>query len=290
MPSDLLAIAAILLWASLAPLSVALSDLPPLFTTGIALLIGSAISLPVAQFQLRRIVPTWRILMLGVYGLFGYHVLLFTAFRFAPAVSANLINYLWPLGIVVLAPIFLRTGRLTARQLVAGLIGFAGAAVVVLTRGDAATSTDFPALWFGFLLALGAAVVWSTYSLLTSRAAKFPTANVGAFGFVSGFLALASHLVLEPTVNPTITQWVLLICLGLGPLGGAFYLWDAALKRGNPQRIGLFAFATPLLSTGLLLVTTNQPLTLGLGVATVLIVGAAWLGTTAGRKRANRGV
>lgn len=286
----MLAIAAILLWASLAPLSVSLTDMPPLFTTGIALLVGSALALPVSRFKLRSVVPNPRLLMLGVYGLFGYHALLFTAFRLAPALPANLINYLWPLGIVVLAPVILRSGRLTIRQLVAAILGFGGAALVVTSRDTGIVGAEYPALWVGFALAFGAALVWSTYSLLTSRFGNFPTANVGGFAFVSGALALGLHLLVEPSVSPTSEQWLLVVLLGLGPLGGAFYLWDAALKRGNAQRIGLFAFATPLLSTALLLLTTGQPLTLELGVATFLIVGAAWLGTGAGRKRAKRAV
>lgn len=282
--ADLLAIAAILLWATLAPLSASLTEIPPLFLTGVALLFGSTLALPVARFRLRELRPSPRILLLGVYGLLGYHVLLFTAFRFAPALPTNLINYLWPLGIVVLAPLIARTGRLTIRQLLAAAIGFSGAALVVLSRNTATDSSAYPNAAIGFALALGAAFVWSTYSLLTSRVGHFPTANVGAFGLISGLLALGLHLLTEPPIAPTAAQWLLIIALGVGPLGGAFYLWDASLKRGNPQRIGLFAFATPLLSTALLLITTGEPLTLELGLATALIVGAAWLGTTGNRK------
>ena len=283
--ADLLAFSAIILWATLAPLSVALNDLPPFFVTGAALVVGSLISLPISKFKPSNLIPRPRVLLLGVYGLLGYHLLLFTAFRFAPALPANLINYLWPLGIVVLAPLLLRSGTLTVRQLLAALVGFAGAALVVLSQGSVAAATDYPNLWLGFALAFGAALVWSTYSLLTNRVQVFPTPNVGAFALVSGLLALALHWLFEPAVQPSVQQAWLILALGLGPLGGAFYLWDAALKRGNPQRIGLFAFATPLLSTGLLLLTTGQPLTPALAVATLLIVGAAWLGTSQRRKR-----
>jgi len=283
--ADLLAISAILLWSSLAALSASLTDLPPLFITGVALLIGSLISIPVAGFRLRTLLPTPRLLLMGVYGLLGYHVLLFLAFRFAPPLAANLINYLWPLAIVLLAPLIAGAGKLTLRQIVAALVGFSGAALVVFSRESTDTDVQYPLIWLGYLLAFGAALVWSTYSLLTSRVTSFPTANVGAFAAVSGLIALGLHLLFEPPVNPTAEQWLLILLLGVGPLGGAFYLWDAALKRGNPQRIGLFAFATPLLSTAFLLVTTSQPLTLDLAFATALIVGAAWLGTRVSRKR-----
>jgi len=39
----------------------------------------------------------------GVGGLFGYHALFFAAMAHAPAAEANLLNYMWPLLIVLLS-------------------------------------------------------------------------------------------------------------------------------------------------------------------------------------------
>jgi drug/metabolite transporter (DMT)-like permease len=67
--------------------------------------------------------------------------------------------------------------------------------------------------------------------------------------------------------------------MGLGPLGAAFYLWDAALKRGDARQIGLLSFLTPLGSTLVLLLVRGEALSLSTLGAAVLIVGAAWVGT-----------
>ena len=69
--------------------------------------------------------------------------------------------------------------------------------------------------------------------------------------------------------------------MGLGPLGAAFFLWDAALKKGDVRKIGILSYITPLASTVLLMLTTGRPLTWGIGVATVLILGAAVWGSRA---------
>ena len=79
-------------------------------------------------------------------------------------------------------------------------------------------------------------------------------------------------------------DWLLVGIMALGPLGGAFYLWDAAMKHGDPRRIGLLAFVTPLLSTSLLMGYRGQPLQPSIALAVVMIVGAAVLGHVAGRK------
>ncbi len=270
-----LALGAIVLWASLATLGVRLSHLPPFWLTGVALLLGSVIALPLSLWNPRQ----WRVplstLLLGVYGLFGFHFLLFIALRHAPPVQANLVNYLWPLGMVVMAPLFLPGLKLSTRQLLAALMGFAGAALAI-TGGRA---LDGGLAW-GYLPALASAFVWASYSLLTQRVPPFPTAAIGLFAWVSGLLSLACHAWLEPTVSLSAQDGLWLLCMGLGPLGAAFFLWDAALKRGDPRQIGLLSFLTPLLSTVLLLWSRGESPNASIGLATALIVGAAWLGRT----------
>jgi drug/metabolite transporter (DMT)-like permease len=270
--ANLLALGAIALWASLAALGVSLSHVPPFLLTGIALLIGSAIAVPLSGLDWRQ----WRVppgtLALGVYGLFGFHFLLFIALRNAPPVPANLINYLWPLGMVVLAPWLLPGKQLTRRHLLAALLGFAGAALAIV--GGRGESVDVVWAW-GYLLALASAFVWATYSLLTQRVPHFPTAAIGSFAAVSGVLSLLCHWWLESPVQLTAQDWGLMALLGLGPLGGAFFLWDAALKRGDAQQIGVLSFLTPLLSTLVLLVMRGEIPSASVVLAAVMIVGAS---------------
>lgn len=277
--ADGLALAAIALWGSLAALGVSLSHVPPFLLTGLSLLIGSLIALPLSRFKL----AAWRVpmptLALGVYGLFGFHFLLFLALRHAPPVEANLVNYLWPLGMVVLAPWLLPGTALRWQHVGAALLGFVGAAIAILGRGAGANSGVGLGFEPGYLLALCSAFVWASYSLLTRRVAAFPTAAVGGFAAVSGLLSLVCHAVLEPATPLSAQDGLLIVAMGLGPLGGAFFLWDAAIKAGNPQRIGLMAFLTPLLSTAVLVVVRGDALQWNVLLAAVLVVGAAWWGS-----------
>lgn len=280
MKSDLLALAAIALWSVLAALGVGLSHIPPFLLTGLALLIGSLIALPLSRFRL----SAWKVplttLALGVYGLFGFHLLLFIALRQAPAVEANLINYLWPLGMVVLAPLILPGIGLRWSHVGAALLGFSGAAVAILGSAQSAGGTS-GGFHSGYLFALGSALIWSTYSLGTRRVAQFETAAVGSFAALSGILSLLCHLLLEPSVSLSAKDVLGIAVLGAGPLGGAFFLWDAALKTGDPRRIGVFAFLTPLLSTLVLITFTGQTFHLNIAIAAVMIIGAAEWGRRA---------
>ena len=270
MHPNVFALGAIALWAALASLGVSLRHVPPFLLTGLALVIGSVPAWPlVRQWK----VPP-RTLALGIYGLFGFHFLLFIALRMAPPVEANLVNYLWPLFIVVLAPLFLPELRLKPAHVFAALAGFAGAAIAILGGGGASGTWSW-----GYLPALASAFIWASYSLWTRRVPAFPTAAIGLFGLVSGLLSLACHAALEPAVALTGQDLLLIAVMGLGPLGAAFFLWDKALKGGDARQIGILSYLTPLASTALLVAVTGREPSASIVLAAALIIGAAVVGT-----------
>mgnify|MGYP003584476319 FL=1 len=284
----LFALTAVLLWASLATLGVRLRHVPPFLLTGLGLLVGALVAIPMSRgkWQAWRVAPIT--LLVGVVGLFGYHALLFAAFQLAPAIQVNLINYLWPLLIVVLAPLYLPNLPLRMVHIVAALLGFAGA-VLALVDGAMATGVSLVAslsgsTLLGYALAATAAWFWASYSLLSRRVPPYATVAVGGLCLCAGLLSLCCHWLFEPSVTLSLQDWLLIALLGLGPLGGAFFVWDAALKRTDPRTVGLLAFLTPLLSTTLLLFNNGQMPSLLLALATAMIMGAAIVGTRTSSK------
>jgi drug/metabolite transporter (DMT)-like permease len=271
MPAVVLSLFTILLWSSLTLLSAGVSHLPAFFSAGVALCIGGLVGL--ARIREWK-VPFWTF-ALGIFGIFGYHALFFLALRHAPAVEVNLLQYLWPLLIVILSPVYLGS-RLGRHHLLGAGLGLAGAALVI-TGGR--LSLDLGHLP-GYLLAVGAAFVWSSYSLLTKRVRPFGTGAVGGFCLASGLLALALHALAAPA-TPAVSprDWLFLVLLGLGPMGLAFYTWDAAMKRGDPRVIGALAYLTPLLSTLVLVLFGGRRLTALSGCAMGLIVAGAVVGS-----------
>ena len=273
----LLATSAILLWSALALLATRLNHLPPFLVLGCALLLGGCLSLPKWrqwQFDLR-------ILRMGVFGIFGYHFTLFMAYRQAPALEANLLNYLWPLLIVLLSPLYLAGFHLNHRHILGGLLGFCGAATVMLGGSEASLGLGTGNM-LGYGLAISAAIIWARYSLLTRRSGDFSSATVGLFCLLTGLLSLLSHTLLETTPDLTAEDFQTLVLLGLGPMGISFYCWDAAMKRGDPRTIGALSYFTPLLSTGLLILFGDSALSTSVAIALVLISGGALLGTYKG--------
>ena len=271
----LLALFAIALWSTLALLGSQLAHLPPFLLLGVALGLSGLIGL----FRPRAWRVPLRTLAVGVGGIFGYHFFYFRAFALAPAVEANLINYLWPLLIVALSPLLLPGYRFRAQHILGALLGLVGAALIVSGGKFNPDTRHLP----GYLFAAAAALTWAVYSLLTKRLPPFPTDAVAAFCALGSLLAFGFHALTAGSFvalgSLTSREWLLLALIGLGPMGAAFFLWDAALKRGDPRVIGSLAYLTPLLSTLNLVLLAGRPLSPLSGAAMALIVAGAVVGT-----------
>ncbi|RZO38939.1 MAG: hypothetical protein EVA87_01755 [Rhodospirillaceae bacterium] len=76
---------------------------------------------------------------------------------------------------------------------------------------------------------------------------------------------------------PSTGECFALTALSLGPSGGAFFLWDWGLKRASVRAFGGIAYCAPLLSIGLLIALGLGSLTIIVAIATVTIVGGAFL-------------
>ena len=273
--------AAVLLWSSLAVLTTATGAIPPLqllaMGFGIAGVAGLTLVLRPGGGGVAALKQPWAAGALCIGALFGYHALYFVALKRAPAVEANLINYLWPLLIVVFAAL-IGGARVRPAQWLGTLLGLA-AAVLLVTRGQS-LHID-PAHVPGYAAALGAALIWALYSVLNRRFEAVPSAAMAGSCLVVGLLGGIAHLALETTVAPSGWQWVLVIALGLGPTGIAFWLWDIGTKRGDIAVLGTLSYAAPLLSTGLLLAFGRATPHWTQAVAVALLLTGAWLSLAA---------
>lgn len=276
--ATLLGTVAILMWSLLAVLTAWTGKVPALQLTAFSFGLGFLLALGKWLWRRESILAHLAIpraaWLVGVGGLFGYHALYFLALRLAPPVEASLLNYLWPLLIVLFSSL-LPGEHLRPHHLLGALAGLAG--TVLLVAGSGVDFASDGAV--GYAAALACAFIWSGYSVLSRRMAAVPTDSVGGFCLATALLALLLHLGLEDTVWPqTAFQWFALFALGLGPAGSAFFFWDVGMKRGDIRALGVAAYATPLLSTSWLLLVGFGQVTWSVVAAAVLITGGGLLG------------
>ena len=265
---------AILLWATLAAFTALARPLPPFQILSLSFAVAFVATLGIWAVR-GRLSPArfrWpgRVWALGVGGLFGYHALYFAALGLAPPAEASLVNYLWPL-LIVLGSTLVAKARLRWFHVAGAMMGLAGTALLI---GPSGFSGEFAA---GYLCALLAAFFWAGYSILSARIADVPSDAVGGFIGATALLALLCHLGFETWVDPSPVATVALVALGLGPVGLAFFVWDHGMKHGDVTVLGALSYATPMASTLLLVLVGATPLTANLGIAALLIVGGAVL-------------
>ena len=280
--ATLIGFIAVLLWATLALFTTATGSVPPFLLLSLTFGIAFAVSLlrwvwlaknDAAAFRalFRQPLAAW---LIGIVGLFGYHALYFTALDNAPPVEASLIAYLWPL-LIVLFSALLPGERLHWTHLLGGALGLVGAMILVVQRGGGEVSFEAQYLT-GYLAALGCAFTWSIYSVLSRRFGTAPTDLVGAFCGATALLGIIAHALTETTIWPADSwEWAAVAALGLGPVGLAFFVWDYGVKRGDIKALGACSYASPLLSTVLLILAGKAAASLTVLLACALIVGGA---------------
>jgi drug/metabolite transporter (DMT)-like permease len=270
--ATLIGLSAILMWSLLSVMTVATGTIPAFQLAAMTFAIGAVtcalrwIGRTDALKALRQPPVAW---IVGVGGLFGYHALYFLALRFAPPAEAGLLNYLWPLLIVLFSSL-LPGERLAAHHIIGAVLGLAGTVLLFAGNTGSLTPGQIPGLVAAFI----AAFVWATYSVLSRRLKSVPTDAVAGFCAVTALLAALVHTLVETTVWPdTPLQWAAIIALGVGPVGAAFYAWDIGMKRGDIRVLGAASYATPLLSTTFLILAGFAKASTNIALAAVLIAG-----------------
>ena len=274
--ATLIGFSAILMWSLLALFTAASGRSPPFQLAAMTFAVGALVGFVwiAAARRWRDLVQPWPVWALGVAGLFGYHALYFTALRNAPPVEAGLIAYLWPLLIVVLSAA-LPGERLRWFHIGGALLGLAGTALIVTGGREVRFEAGYGT---GYLAALGCALTWAAYSILSRRFRHVPTGVVAGFCLATSLLSFAAHWMFETTVWPQgATEWLAVLALGLMPVGAAFYVWDHGVKRGDIQLLGAGSYLAPLFSTLILVLAGYAAWTLNLALAALCITGGAAL-------------
>ncbi len=264
---------AIALWAALALMVRSVADVPPFAQAALSFGIGgvAGVALLAATGRLHELRQGPLAWLHGVAGLFGSNGLYFAALSLAPPAEANLLNYTWPLMLVLLSARVLHL-RLTRWHL-AG-VGLAGLGCLLLLAGGAHFTADAV---LGYGLALSDAAVWAVYCVLARRFAAVPSGALAGFFLGAAALAGLCHAAFEPAVTLGARAWAILLLMGLGPVGGAFVLWDIGMKYGDRRVLGRLAYATPVLSTLLLVAGGFAPLTVFTIAAAVLVAAGGML-------------
>lgn len=249
----LFGIAAVLLWSTVATaFKLSLQVLTPTQLLGWAGLVSTLVLavFVTAQRHWASVFSTLRdrplyYLALGALNPAFYYLVLFRAYDLLPAQQAQALNYTWALTLSLLAVPLLKQ-KLTARDVVALSIGYAGA-VVIATRGNVlALEFDSGA---GVALALGSTVLWALYWILNTRGTA-PAAVTLFLCFALGTPLVWLVMLWQGELGvPDVRGLAGALYVGLFEMGVTFMLWLAAMRRAEQvSRVSNLIFLSPFLS------------------------------------------
>ena len=221
-----------------------------------------------------------KVMVSGFFGVALYTVLLAKAFGMAAGADIgqiNLLNYLWPVWMVVLSILLL--GNRPKLPLAAGgiLLGLTG---VIISRGFD-SFTYLPANLIPHIFALVGGFLWALYVVLL-RKWNISDKNGGTtFHFAvcaiiaAGCAAIGGEWQRVPAFSGKMLFWILLG--GIGPVGIAYSLYEISVKNGPVILIASFAYFIPIGSSLLIGLFFKESLTSGLLLGAVCITLGAWL-------------
>jgi len=213
--------------------------------------------------------------LIGVLGVCGSDVAYISAVKYAPPAHVDFIDYLWPFLVIIFTG-FLPKERFSLKHSIGGGLGFLGV-LLLLTGGQGFFGFKDHYLT-GYLFALTAAVIWSSYIIFSTWYQKMPMEMVGMFCGIGALVSFGLHLQFEEFVTPTPLQTLLVLFLGLSS-GIAYLFWTYGTQKGNVKMLGVLAYFTPVFSMGLLVFFEKEPMSIVLVLACIMVVSGVVVGS-----------
>ena len=271
------ALLTVFLWATMAPAVKLMQDSVPttevLFIAGVfsvVFLLGRLIANgKVKEYRTFGARNYKAVLGLGFLGFFVYEFLYYFGIAQLTASTACILNYLWPVMLVLFSCLILKE-PFTTRKVLAMVASFLG--VVVLSAGGNDQYGAHPGL--GIVGCIVAAVSYGLFSVLNKREDLDQDLCMPIYWGVTMVSGLIAGFVEGGWTMPDLKTWLILAWLGVMANAVGYLIWAIALNDSkNSARIANFAFLVPVLSMLLSALILREQIHWNGIAALVLILG-----------------
>lgn len=265
----------LLMWGSLAAISkLLLNNLDSyqvlFYIYGIGVIAFFIIFLFKGKF---RSISSWKfseiVLLLSCGTLtFLYDFFYLKSLELIPAVEASMLNYLFPIFIVLLA-IPIHKEKLNLYKIISIAMGFMGT-ILLITKGDFA-NINFTNLK-GDIFAVLAAVSWGLFTNLIKKNQKDMLVSTFLITIVAFVLSVGAMLSSSHLIIPQRTDFYGILWLSISNIVLGFFLYFRALKYSSASLIASFTFFTPFVSLVFIVILLGEKLTFMDCLAAILII------------------
>jgi drug/metabolite transporter (DMT)-like permease len=226
------------------------AEITPLMITFSRWLLASFLLLGIASHfekpKWKVVIKEWPLLtILGILGIIGYNLALYSALDYTSSTNASLVNALNPGVIVICSTIFLKEkfSKLQGAGIIVSLLGV----MVILTGGNIAQVFEME-YNKGDLLMIVAIVTWALYSVLGKKLKNTPPITA------SGLSALAATIIMAPFVISQGVNFGEISSLAINgilymtvfPSVLSFIFWNLAIREIGANQTGIFLNLIPV--------------------------------------------
>ena len=224
-------------------------DVTPLWITFSRWSLAMFFLVPIAHYIEK---PVWHmakkewflLLCMGVLGVIGYNIFLYSALGYTTPTNAALVSALNP-GVIVICSIILYRERISILQTLGLILSLSGA-LVVLTNGEMGRLLQFQ-FNQGDLLMVGAVIIWTLYTLIGRRISTPPiTATAISTGVAVLLMAPFAYnqgIQIGEIGTVAITGILYMV---LFPSVGSFVFWNLSVQKIGVSKAGVFLNLIPV--------------------------------------------
>lgn len=211
--------------------------------------------------------------VLGFIGLFLYSALYYYGLSQLSSQEACILNYLWPIMLVVFSCVILKE-RMTTMKCIAMVCSFIG--IIILSIGNGSASTGNTTI--GIISCIIAAACYGLFSVLNKKANFNQNISMMVIWLIAAICATILGVMTENWVPIKGIQWIGILWLGIVIDAVAYLLWALALKgTENTAKIANLAYLTPFLSLIVSAVFLKEKIHMQALVALIFIIGGILL-------------
>ncbi|RHR05585.1 DMT family transporter [Pseudoflavonifractor sp. AF19-9AC] len=271
----------ILSWASTAAVGTLMMDSLSQFalvfytslTAAVFLLILVAATGRLPLLRTLHLKDLFRMSALGILGMFLMSLFFYNGLARLEAQQAYIINYLWPILIVVFSWLILRK-PITAQTCLALLLSFFGV-IIVATEGNLANlgGVDFG----GVISCLLGACCYALFAVFNTQVKCDKFVAMLVYYTSTTLVSLVFLAAQEPVPILSAVQWGGTIWLGMVTNGLAYTTWALSMDLGNTAKLSNLAYLTPFLSLVYIFFLLHEPILLSSYLGLVFILAGVLL-------------
>lgn len=212
--------------------------------------------------------------VLGLLNPFAYYLVLFKAYELLQAQEAGVLNYSWPVILVILS-VPLLGQRIGIIGFTAILTSFAGL-WVISTKGQV-FSLEFSNA-YGVTLAVGSAFLWALYWIINLKDKREALVKI-FMNMVFGGAYITLYLLITSGIKiPGSKALIGAGYIGLFEMGITFVFWLLALKKAaNTARVSNLIFLSPFIALFFIRLFVGEPILPSTVLGLILIVSGILL-------------